>query len=312
VQIGGNLESFPDGRILLTVGDHQFDGWYRSTNLITDMSAHYGKTVLLDAATGDTEIYTVGHRNPQGLVVDLAGRVWSTEHGPQGGDELNLLQAGRNYGYPFHTYGTEYGSAIWPPQASLSAEPDYEKPTFAWVPSIGISDLVEVNDSAFSRWQNDLLISSLRARRLWRVRMDEGRVVYAEPIDVGERIRDIAAGKGEFVLWTDSNTIVRVRSLDTLDDGSALFAVRCGGCHDDSEHRIGPALRGFLVREIGSAEGYVYSSSLRSLSGQWTDELLDAFIADPATAVPGNKMVFAGIDDAEERRKIVEYLKAVD
>lgn len=308
-QIGGNLESLADGSLLLTLGDHQFDGWYKDTDLVRNRDADYGKTLLLNVVTGDHRIFTIGHRNPQGLAVDSSGRIWSTEHGPQGGDELNLLEESHDYGYPIHTFGTEYGSSIWPPLERHGRLPDFTMPAFSWIPSIGISDLVEVTDPSFIRWQNDLLISSLTARQLWRVGLNGSRVVYAEPIEIGERIRDIASGPGEFVLWTDSNSIVRIEPLETLDDAAALFAVRCGGCHDDSQNRIGPTLNGFLDRPIATSKGYKYSAALQNMTGQWTYETLDAFIANPSEVVPGNKMAFSGIEDSEVRRKIIEYLK---
>lgn len=264
----------------------------------------------VDIETGKSSIFTVGHRNPQGLAIDADGKVWSTEHGPQGGDELNLLTEHSDYGYPTHTYGTEYGSAIWPPGENASKTDRSIPPVFAWVPSIGISDLVPVTDPAFVRWKGDLLIASLRGRAIWRVRLVDAHVAYAEPIDVGERVRDIAAGKGEFVLWTDSGAIVRLRPAESLDEGSIVFALHCGGCHDDSEHRIGPSLKGLLERPIASAEGYGYSLALMKLKGRWTDERLDEFLTAPQSYSPGTKMSFAGIPDAKVRHQLIEYLHA--
>src|SRR5262249_55450968 len=113
-QIGGNLEALASGQLLLALGDHQFDGWYKTRELIQDPDADYGKTLLIDPQTGARTIFSVGHRNPEGLVVARDGRIWETEHGPQGGDELNLLVAGGNYGWPYRTFGTDYGSVDWP------------------------------------------------------------------------------------------------------------------------------------------------------------------------------------------------------
>jgi glucose/arabinose dehydrogenase len=104
-QVGGNLEFLSERSLLLTVGDNKFDGFYHSPDYVSDPAAHYGKTVTIDLVTGEVAMFTRGHRNPQGLAIAPHGRIWSTEHGPQGGDELNLLQQGGNYGYPFHTYG---------------------------------------------------------------------------------------------------------------------------------------------------------------------------------------------------------------
>jgi cytochrome c2 len=315
VQVGGNLADFGGGRLLLTVGDHQFDGWYGTPNYVGDRQAHYGKTLMLDIATGKSTVFTSGHRNAQGLEIDARGRVWETEHGPEGGDELNLLQQGKDYGWPNHTFGTEYGSVSWPLGADSSGSSrgadQSLRPVYAWVPSIGISELVAVRDTSFERWQGDLLVASLAARALWRVRVEDDRVVYAEPIDVGERIRDIAAGRGEFVLFTDQETIVRLIPVRTLDRGSELFAVSCGGCHDDDEHRIGPNLDGLFDRPIASAQGFEYSPALRQLGGRWTESRLQTYIARPDSLVPGTLMRFGGISDAAARRAIIEYLRTV-
>ncbi|MEQ9567243.1 MAG: PQQ-dependent sugar dehydrogenase, partial [Pseudomonadales bacterium] len=163
VQIGGNLELAPTGRILFAVGDHQFDGWYRARNLVEDMTSEYGKVISIDPSSGDYEIFTTGHRNPQGLVVTESGQIWETEHGPQGGDELNLLSAGRNYGYPFHSLGTEYGGVTWPPGNQTDLDTAIKvSPVYAWIPSIGISDLIEINGSDFPRWRGNLLVAALR------------------------------------------------------------------------------------------------------------------------------------------------------
>jgi glucose/arabinose dehydrogenase len=308
-QIGGNLEFLGDNKLLLTVGDHQFDGWYRPTNYVQDPHAHYGKTVLIDIRTRSWSIFTTGHRNSQGLTIDSQGRIWSTEHGPQGGDELNLLREGGNYGYPMHTYGTEYGSTVWPPAEGARDDPSLIRPVFAWVPSIAPTDLVEVTDPAFHRWKGDLLIATLRGHAIWRVRVEGQRVVYAERIPMGQRIRDIVAGKGEFVLLTDGNNIIRIRPNEGVDQGAVLFTLHCGGCHDDQEHRIGPLLKNVVGKEVASGMGYDYSPALKGAGGRWTEERLHRFLADPQSYVPGTSMETEGIRDATARQRIIDYIK---
>ena len=107
-----------DSRLLFSVGDYQHDGWNREQMLPQNDDAEYGKTVLIDLNTGESSIHTKGHRNPQGLYVSPTGTIWSTEHGPRGGDELNMIMQGANYGWPLVTYGTEYGDKIWPLNSS--------------------------------------------------------------------------------------------------------------------------------------------------------------------------------------------------
>jgi aldose sugar dehydrogenase len=312
LQAGGNLEFLGENELLLTVGDHQFDGFFKPINYVQDLHAHYGKTVLIDVRTGQWSIYTVGHRNPQGLTVDARGRIWSTEQGPQGGDELNVLRKGGNYGYPMHTYGTEYGSTVWPPGREGSEnDPSLIKPVYAWVPSIAPTDLVVVSDPAFPRWKDDLLIACLRGQAIWRVRIDAGRVAYAEPIPMGHRIRDIVAGRGEFVLLTDSDEIIRIRPDDVVTGGAELFTIDCGGCHRETENHIGPRLIGVVGREIASVPHYDYTPALARMEGLWTEERLDRFIANPRSEAPGSAMAIDGIKDTEGRRKIIEYLKHI-
>jgi cytochrome c2 len=312
LQVGGRLAALGENRLLLTVGDQQFDGWFGTPNYVEDPRASYGKTVLLDLANGTASIFTTGHRNAQGLVVDSSGRIWETEHGPMGGDELNLLRQGQNYGWPNHTYGTEYGSVTWPLNEQHLGPANYVRPIYAWVPSIGISNLVAVRDSAFERWRNDLLIASLREKELWRVRVEEGRVVYAEPILIGERIRDITTGgRGEFILWTDQETIVRLTPARGLDKGAESFVLNCGSCHGLEVHGIGPRLGSVVGRSVASEPGFDYSSPLRRFGGKWTPERLNGFLTRPDSAVPGTAMRFDGVSDSATRSAIIAYLRSV-
>jgi len=311
LQVGGRIKPIGENRLLLTVGDHQFDGWFGTPNYVEDPSASYGKTILLDLAKGTSSIFTTGHRNEQGLEVDSSGRIWETEHGPMGGDELNLLRQGQNYGWPNHTYGTEYSSVTWPLNEQHHGPANYVRPIYAWVPSIGISNLVAVRDSAFERWRNDLLIASLRGKELWRVRVEEGRVVYAEPIVIGERIRDITtAGRGEFILWTDQEEIIRLTPARGLDKGAEAFVLNCGSCHGMQFNGIGPSLDGVVGRSVASAPAYEYSSALRRLGGKWTAERLNGFLTRPDSVVPGTAMRFEGVSDNATRSAIIAYLRS--
>lgn len=310
-QAGGRLAPLGSGRYLLTVGDHEFDGWNSERALPQRRSADYGKILLL-RADGNSSIYTTGHRNPQGLHVDPDDRIWSTEHGPQGGDELNLIREDGDYGWPHATLGTEYGMHRWP--MTDTADRAFTRPVFAWTPSIGISNLIAVRGStAFERWRGDLLIASLRGNRLFRTRVREDRVINLEGIEIGGRIRDLAQGPtGEIVLFLDRETIVRLSPADLSDDGAAIFAAECASCHGTGEGRsnpIGPDLQGVFKRKIGWLESYAYSESLASRDGTWNEENLDAFLADPQEFAPGTTMEWDGIGDEERRRALIAYLK---
>lgn len=311
--VGGRLADLGDGRILLTVGDLQFDGWNAEEALPQDTSADYGKTLVIDAA-GHGERLTMGHRNPQGLHIAPDGRMWSTEHGPQGGDVLHELVAGANYGWPYVTYGTEYGETVWPLQGQGDWDDSNFRPAaFAWVPSIGISNLIEVQRGPVAEWRGDLLISSMEARSLFRVRREGGRVVYVEPIPIGARIRDIIEGPdGRIVLWTDAGGIISLTATAGIT-GEALFA-RCAGCHATvagGGSGLGPTLYGIYGRRIAADADFVYSPAFHSLSGRWDADRLDAFLADPQGFAPGTMMVVEPVADADERAALIEYLRTI-
>ncbi len=105
------MVALDDSRILLALGHHGFDGLDSPLIVSQDTAYDMGKTILLDVRTGHTRQYSLGHRNPQSLHLASDGSIWLTEHGPQGGDELNLLADSANYGWPYETYGTQYGFA---------------------------------------------------------------------------------------------------------------------------------------------------------------------------------------------------------
>jgi aldose sugar dehydrogenase len=311
--IGGRLADLGGGRILVTVGDLEFDGWNADEALPQDTSADYGKTLIIEA-DGRGERLTMGHRNPQGLHIGSDGRMWSTEHGPQGGDLLHELIAGANYGWPYVTYGTEYGEPVWPLQGQRDWDDSRFRPAvFAWVPSIGISNLIQVQRGPVAEWRGDLLVASLEARSLFRVRLEAGRVVYVEPIRIGERIRDIVEGAdGRIVLWTDRGSII---SLNTTvsQSGAALFA-QCAGCHTtgvEAVSGIAPSLHGIYGRNIAAAGDFNYSPALRSLSGRWSADNLDAFLANPQGFAPGTTMVIDPLHDDDARTALIEFLKTL-
>lgn len=189
-QTAGRVVSYEKGTVLLSVGDSGFDG-VSGEMLMRDSTASLGKMIAIDPATKVATTVSIGHRNPQGLHVDAQGNVWSTEHGPQGGDELNLILLGEDYGWPHVTYGTKYGAYKWPLAKAVSDHSGYRRPVFAWLPSIGISELTSVRKSLFQQWKGDLLITSLKTHSLYRTRVRDGRVVYVEPIEFPDRIRGI-------------------------------------------------------------------------------------------------------------------------
>jgi hypothetical protein len=204
---GGRLALDARGGLLLSVGDYGFDGLNDKDAYPQISDVSYGKILLLDMAGGATP-FSIGHRNPQGLFVDNQGRVWSTEHGPEGGDELNLAVRGGNYGWPLATYGTAYDSDVWPLATDPGSHGEFREPAEAFVPAVGISQLLQVGPKYLSRWAGDLLVSSLQAAVLFRVHLVGARVIYTERLDVNTRVRDIAEGQdGRILVWNDAGEV---------------------------------------------------------------------------------------------------------
>jgi cytochrome c2 len=309
---GGRMVWIDEDKILLTVGDFGFSGLYSSLAYSQDESSSYGKTILIDPKDGSHEIFTIGHRNPQGLLVDSAGSIWLTEHQHKGGDELNLLWKGGNYGWPLVTYGTDYESMIWPLSKNQGRHEGFQKPTFAWSPSIGISNLLRIERDLFPAWKNDLLIASLKDRSIFRIRLDGDRALLVEPIFLGGRIRDLVEDEnGRIILFFDDGGIGKLERIIDVDNSKVLFYTSCAACHrlgDRGGFAIGPDLKGVYQRGIGTAQDYSYSAALRNFSGVWSDDELDAFLRDPQAFAPGTSMR-AKVKDAESRAAIIEYLK---
>jgi aldose sugar dehydrogenase len=144
-------------------------------------------------------IWSFGHRNPQGLAFDLDGRLWDTEHGPRGGDELNLIERGANYGWPTVSFGINYNDAPfrtpWPAPGQKITQPIYR-----WIPSIGACGLAVADGKAFPQWKGDLLAGGLSGANIDRIRTKDGDFVEREEIFFGHgRVRDVRIGPDGYV-----------------------------------------------------------------------------------------------------------------
>ena len=214
IQAGGRMLMDGPEHILLVTGDHALYDWYlegytQEPGPATAADSHLGKLLRIELASGEVEIVAGGFRNPQGFTRDADGNLWQTEHGPQGGDELNLLRPGLNYGWPYVTHGTQYGNRVWPSSKAQGRHDGFEKPVFSWIPSIGISNLIVSDSRQFPLWQNDILIGSLISHSLFRARLHQGHVIYVEKIEIGARIRDITQmADGRIAFLTDTANIL--------------------------------------------------------------------------------------------------------
>lgn len=213
LHFGCRIVQAGDGSLFLTLGDR----YHRMQDAQT-LDNHHGKVVRVrpdglahvdnpfGRQTGALpEIYSLGHRNPQGAALGPDGALWLVEHGPQGGDEVNRIVAGRNYGWPVITYGENYGGG--PIGEGITARAGLEQPLKHWTPSIAPSGMAWLRSNRYGPgWQNSLFVGSLKFRYLSRLVFDNGRFVREERLlpEIGARVRDVREGPdGLLYLLTD-------------------------------------------------------------------------------------------------------------
>jgi glucose/arabinose dehydrogenase len=159
-------------------------------------------------------IWSYGHRNQQGVAVHPeTGRIWTAEHGPRGGDELNLIGRGLNYGWPAISYGINYNGT---PITDATHAEGMEQPVYYWTPSLGVCGIEFYDGDAFPRWRNSLFVSSLALQRLHRLQIEGERVVHDEILFETDRVRDIETGPDGYVYVALENPgrIVRFVPVD--------------------------------------------------------------------------------------------------
>jgi glucose/arabinose dehydrogenase len=213
---GGRIAIARDGTLFVAIGDRSSSPpWDRAQQL----DNHLGKIVHITADGGAApgnpftsrpgalpEIWSIGHRTPEGLTFDSGGRLWETEHGPRGGDELNQISAGKNYGWPVIAHGIDYpGTAIG---AGITEKAGMEQPIYYWDPVIAPSGLAIYHGSLFPSWEGDALVGALAGRMLSRLTLKNDRVVSEEPLllDQHSRIRDVRVGPdGAVYVLTDDD-----------------------------------------------------------------------------------------------------------
>jgi glucose/arabinose dehydrogenase len=162
------------------------------------------------------EIWSYGNRNVQGAALDARGRLWEVEHGPQGGDELNNLMRGQNYGWPIITHSRNYGTGTQIGEAT--SRPGYADPQVIWTPSIAPSGLAIYSGAAFPGWQGSVLVGALRGQGLYRLELRADGTHHQERLlaELGSRIRDVRVdAQGRVYVLTDARNGILAR----LDPG---------------------------------------------------------------------------------------------
>nr|WP_300514471.1 PQQ-dependent sugar dehydrogenase [Aliiroseovarius sp.] len=172
---------------------------------------------------------------------------------------------------------------------------DFSEPALSFVPSVATAAMIEVKGPMFERWKGDLLLATLRGNRMYRLRPVGDRIVYSEPMFLGERIRDLAElPDGAIVAWVDRGVLLELRPSAKL----SAFNRFCSGCHQPTFGvPAGPSLVGLMGREIASVPGFRYSPALAKLNGVWDEARLMAYLRDPQKFAPGTSMVLPPLDD---------------
>jgi cytochrome c2 len=328
-QAGGKIVELDKNHLLVAYGDHEVDG-YKGANSPQDPDSPYGKLWKIAKNGESASIFTMGMRNPQGLYIDDKHRIWESEHGPQGGDELNFITEGSNYGWPSQTYGVFYGGYEWPLNRVQGDHSDnrYRAPVFAWIPSIAPTSLTQIQGSRFALWRGDLLLATLKDQSLRRLRLDRDSVVYDERIPVGQRVRDLVALKdGRLAMLADGPLVglIDASSSNLQQLGAAkpslqktneagsietIFNTKCASCHSLSAVvTAGPPLAGVAGRTIGKYPGFTYSPALAKAHGTWTSDLFVSFVTAPSKHFPGSTMPPVDVTPQQAER-IYDYLAA--
>jgi len=222
---GCRIVEAPDGNLWLTLGER-----FSRKEDAQKLDSHLGVIVRI-AKDGSVpkgnpfvnrpgalpEIWSYGHRNVQGATLGPDGRLWTHEHGPQGGDEINLPVAGRNYGWPVITYGENYGGGRI--GAGITAQEGLEQPLHHWTPSIAPSGMAFLGSNRYGRdWRGNLFVGSLKFRYLDRIVLAKGRVASEHKLltDLNERIRDVREGPDGLLYLLTDNPNGRLLRLDPV------------------------------------------------------------------------------------------------
>ncbi len=221
---GSRLVFTPDGNLFVTTGDrgsHAHEAQNPASTIGKVLYITQDGKPALDTPAGEgwnPLVWSIGHRSVQGATYDAAnGVLWTVEHGPMGGDELNRTEKGKNYGWPVITYGVDYSGAKV--GDGISEKDGLEQPVYYWNPSISVSAVLLYTGDLFPEWKGNLIAGALKYMQLQRLVLEDGKVVAHEAVaaDIGERVRDVRQGPdGAIYLLTDEadGRLVRMEPAD--------------------------------------------------------------------------------------------------
>jgi glucose/arabinose dehydrogenase len=219
---GGRIAFAKDGSLFLSIGDRdvgipwmvaqQTDSDLGKIIHITQDGAPAANNPYLNKPGVLPEIWAIGTRSQQGLAFDpKTGHLWETEHGPRGGDELNLIKPGKNYGWPIITHGIDYSGV--PIGDGITAKAGMEQPVYYWDPVIAPSGLAFYKGNLFPQWKNSVFVGGLRGMMLDRLELKKDKVVAEEPLltELHSRIRDVRVGPdGAVYVLTESDRLLKL------------------------------------------------------------------------------------------------------
>ena len=336
IMAGGRMAFEAPSTLYFGSGEYHLDGVHTYDVGIQSPDTDYGKVIAIDLLSGEARHHSIGHRNMQGVAVDTSGRLWTTEHMIRGGDELNLIREGANYGWPLETYGTLYSGLPFPGEGTDGRHDLHTSPAYAWLPSSGVSSLAAI-DGFHPTWDGDLLAGSLSSpdhgQSLFRIRVEGDDVVFAERIRLEERIRYVTQwGADKIAAMIDNeNVVVVFRAEERVDVlGRALSNVQktmepalfaqveqaaraCNECHgfERGAQGAGPELHNVVGRKVGGGLYENYSDALAGRGGVWDRETLAQYIANPSGFAPGTSMPSPGLEAGPVVDGVVDLLEAV-
>jgi len=344
---GGRIAFMPDGTLLVSVPC--------SLQVACGPDSVMGKVIRITRDGGVPhdnpfigrdkvlpELWTSGHRVQNGLFVDPVDRkVWEVEPGPRGGDELNLLEKGADYGWPRASWGFSYDGNVVAPRQLGEGITD---PLLTWMPAVTPAAVMRYHGQVYPGWDGDLFVAALTGRALERLRFSGKELMQRERLLVGlnERIRDVAQGpdgylyvltdhgNGRLLRLVPGRPAAKARPARPLplpaqdlpgdkfmpgdaNSGRTAFQNHCAACHSLGQDiiggEVGPNLAGVYLARSGSRPGFAYSGAMSRSNQIWDVPSLIVFMESPAGVVPGTIMSMPPLEDSKTRRDIATFLR---